>query len=508
MKGDPAVPLFVRACTLFIRLMGRIVPARMRTEWMLEWHAELWHRWQFLLHAGLWDWKEKLRLIYNCSGAFPDAFWHLFSADSVQTRLRTIARSPWTCLTGLALCVMALMGLTAGFPATRELLNAQSQKGLLFIWRHPVPGASDKGLPSDVVPAWRKKSALLKGLAPFNISREVFTAKGTAGQHPLVIRTQSSLFDVLGVRPAGGALSESVVGSDDRTRSRSVNPGYLIIDHATWTGTFRRAADVIGREAKVGRTSYVIAGILPEDVRFLTRRPSVYLVQDQIFDSDVMLIARAAPGTPKQKMDKELTKIAEDACYYFFTDQLRLSYLTEARAVPEVFFAIAIAVSALLSFAVSHAKLKNVFAAWKAGRRRITLRRSAFMAAKLALALLLVFVAGLEWSRSETSILFGAKDPANGPFLVWLYILGAMGVFFWAVADQRARCRECLRLLTFPVRIGCPGCLLLAWSGTELLCAQGHGVLHVPHLSASWDEEADHWIPLDESWRGLFAPTK
>jgi hypothetical protein len=30
----------------------------------------------------------------------------------------------------------------------------------------------------------------------------------------------------------------------------------------------------------------------------------------------------------------------------------------------------------------------------------------------------------------------------------------------------------------------------------------------VPHLSASWDEEADHWIPLDESWRGLFAPTK
>jgi len=248
--------------------------------------------------------------------------------------------------------------------------------------------------------------------------------------------------------------------------------------------------------------------MLPQDVHFLTRRPSVYLVQDNIFDSEVKLVARATPGTPKERIDKELTKIAEDACYYFFTGQLRLSYLTEARAVPEIFFAIAVAVAALLSFAASRGKLKNLVAAWTAGQRRISLRRSAFMCTKLALALLLIFIAGLEWSRSQNSILFASKDPANGPFLVWLYILGAMGVFFWALADQRARCRECLRLLTFPVRIGCPGCLLLAWSGTELLCAQGHGVLHVPHLSASWDQESEHWIPLDESWRELFAPSK
>ncbi len=81
-------------------------------------------------------------------------------------------------------------------------------------------------------------------------------------------------------------------------------------------------------------------------------------------------------------------------------------------------------------------------------------------------------------------------------------------MFFWSLADQRARCRVCLRLLCFPVRIGCPGCLLLDWSGTELLCTEGHGVLHIPHMAPSWDEEAEHWVALDESWSGLFANTK
>ena len=105
-------------------------------------------------------------------------------------------------------------------------------------------------------------------------------------------------------------------------------------------------------------------------------------------------------------------------------------------------------------------------------------------------------------------MLLASRDPGGGPFLLWLYILGAMGVLFWAVADQRARCRVCLRLLAFPVRIGCPGCLLLDWSGTELFCSEGHGVLHVPHLSPSWDEASERWISLDDSWRDLFAHEK
>jgi len=92
--------------------------------------------------------------------------------------------------------------------------------------------------------------------------------------------------------------------------------------------------------------------------------------------------------------------------------------------------------------------------------------------------------------------------------LLWLYVLGTMGVVFWSVADQRARCRVCMRLMAFPVRIGSPGCLLLDWSGTELFCSEGHGLLHVPTMTPSWDEDADRWISLDDSWKGLFLHDK
>jgi hypothetical protein len=47
--------------------------------------------------------------------------------------------------------------------------------------------------------------------------------------------------------------------------------------------------------------------------------------------------------------------------------------------------------------------------------------------------------------------------------------------------------------------------VLLDWAGTEFICSEGHGVLHVPHMATSWEEEADRWVPFDESWRGLFA---
>jgi hypothetical protein len=264
----------------------------------------------------------------------------------------------------------------------------------------------------------------------------------------------------------------------------------------------------IGSSIKVGSRIYRVAAVLAGNMRFLTRRPSIYLVQPYLTDPQVFVVARVRPGVTPSKIDGELTKIAEDVSYYFLRSQIRMAYLNSIVLAPLESFAVAVFVSALLALAVWRVRFRHVHNALNAANREATVRRAGFFAAKTCLALALVFAAGLEWTRSESAILFGSRDPANGPFLLWLYVLGAMGVMFWSLADQRARCRVCLRLLCFPVRIGCPGCLLLDWSGTELACTEGHGVLHIPHLAPSWEQESDHWIALDESWRGLFAHTK
>lgn len=216
------------------------------------------------------------------------------------------------------------------------------------------------------------------------------------------------------------------------------------------------------------------------------------------------MIARTKPGADIRKIDRELTKIAEDSCYYFFNSQLRIDSLDGALFTPVQFFTLALAAAILLLLAVYRPRMKQIRLALSAGNRQATVRRAAFFTGKTLLASALVFIAGLEFSRPVSSVMIPSRDAAGGPFLLWLYILGALGALFWALADQRGRCRICLRLMCFPVRIGIPGCMLLDWSGTELLCSQGHGLLHVPHLAASWEEESDRWISLDDSWRDLF----
>ena len=44
----------------------------------------------------------------------------------------------------------------------------------------------------------------------------------------------------------------------------------------------------------------------------------------------------------------------------------------------------------------------------------------------------------------------------------------------------------------------------LAWNGTELICAGGHGLLHIPELPTSWFS-TQRWLYLDASWGSLFS---
>jgi hypothetical protein len=83
-------------------------------------------------------------------------------------------------------------------------------------------------------------------------------------------------------------------------------------------------------------------------------------------------------------------------------------------------------------------------------------------------------------------------------------LVGYILAFRWMLIDQRRRCPVCLRVLTGPVRIGQPSHTVLDWYGTELMCAKGHGLLHVPDTpTCSFDTQ--RWLYLDSSWQGLFS---
>ncbi len=82
---------------------------------------------------------------------------------------------------------------------------------------------------------------------------------------------------------------------------------------------------------------------------------------------------------------------------------------------------------------------------------------------------------------------------------LWAVAGGGIGIamvaayviaFRWVLSDQRRRCPECLRRLECPTRIGQPSHTLLEWYGTEFVCANGHGLLHVAESAYGFVSQA------------------
>ncbi len=156
MPSGQRRPFSLLVCAAMVEAASWLVPGDQRLGWKQEWRAELWHRWQFLTHAQVWNIRESLLLVRRCMGIFPDALWHFTGQEKVRVRVREAIRSPWTCLGGLGLLLAILACMTSGFSATRNLFETgagNANAGLVFIWFHPVTGGGDEGLSSDVAPA-------------------------------------------------------------------------------------------------------------------------------------------------------------------------------------------------------------------------------------------------------------------------------------------------------------------------------------------------------------------
>lgn len=433
----------------------------------------------------------------------------LWLRDDTQSFFRRWFGSSWAAIVGLLLLLLAVAVMSGGLPATRLLFTADSSANSreLFILWHPGTSGGVRPLPADVVPAWQENSRTLESLAPFVISREHARSPALANLGPLVITTTARLFEVLQVSPLAGAFPKQLTRDQLHVLTPSEQAS-VVIDYGTAQSVSHRTRKVIGSQVYVGKQAYRIAAVLPQNFQFLTRQPLAFLVEQTMVEPSVMVVARTRPGATKQAIDHELVKIAEDKTYTFLASQLRLQFQRDAILLPSFVFGMAALGSALLAIAVCGLRTREARRNWTGIRSRWALRRILYFLGKTALGLALVFVAGLELSRFPGAILLASRDPANGPFLLWLYIAGSMAIFFLSVADSRRRCRHCLRWLVSPVRVGSPGSLLLNWSGTELVCSKGHGVLHVPHMTTSWDGDSHQWITMDESWQELFAEKK
>jgi len=125
--------------------------------------------------------------------------------------------------------------------------------------------------------------------------------------------------------------------------------------------------------------------------------------------------------------------------------------------------------------------------------------RWGFLSAKIALILSIAYFSSLDLAYLHST---SYSITAEYVQLISSFSMCLLGMR-WALLDQHQRCPVCLRRVTNPAQVGLASRTFLAWNGTELICAGGHTMLHIPGLPTSWFS-TQRWMYLDTSWDFLF----
>src|SRR5262245_18879417 len=233
-----------------IRLIGVIVPRRLRANWRREWEAELHYREELLAEWDRLDWRSKLDLLRRSTSAFWDALWLQPKRleDEMFQDLRFGARM---LLKHKGFSVIAALTLALGIGANTAIfsvVNAALLRPLPFPeserlamawaedWRSGV-AQGDVSL-SDYL-EWRNRLSSASEVAAwgpygFNITQENEPEKITS------VVASPNLFQTLGV---GMLKGRSFLPEDSAPGAANV----VILSHGLWQRRYGADPNMIGR---------------------------------------------------------------------------------------------------------------------------------------------------------------------------------------------------------------------------------------------------------------------
>ena len=457
-----------------------MVPSSSREAWQREWTAELHYAARAMRERG-----EEARLVHFALGAFHDAAWHRardWDRDQIEQAVSRGSQSAGFCMAALGALLAAIAVFSGFLPETRSVLLPLPYVDAGRIATVAQGGAAlavRSGIRGDWVRWWRSDSRLIEDAATYSWSEQI------VDQTPTVrARVSENFFSLFGARSLDGRAfstfhhcADCVLLSYDFSKKQFGRkiPSTLLID---------------GRRFRV-------AGILDKHFWFLTRRIGVWEIasgpENPAAKTGVVL--RLAPDVSTAQAEASLESVLQKRGINAWSSLISISPLTDR--VHSVFGSFALAL--MLAIGTILPAVRPNFGAWTPR----VVRRVIFFCSKTTLALLAVLLAGLEFTRAPSITMLGGTDLLTEPLSTWLFLLGCMGALSWSIYDQRRRCRVCLRRFGLAAQIGCSGCMLLSWAGTELVCLEGHGTLHVPERASSW-QQRDRWTSLDDSVIELF----
>ena len=497
MQTHPQIRVLIWQCKILLRAASLLVPKPERANWYQEQFGKVWHWIHFLAESGQLNAQTPIELLRHCWGAFPDAAWHRFDQKKVMRVLGKV-RTARFCLSA-SLFALGFVVLATGFAPTirsgfKPLPFRQPDRLAYLALQGSVTKYDEANL-FRVTGQWAQRSKTTEMLAAYSW-HPVRLSFPTKAMNSISARVSPNFFELLGNKAEMGRL----FASSDQANC----PGCVVITHHLWTTQFHSDPNIVGMTISVDNRPGTVIGVLPENFVFTFPEVSVWVLPTwgkitNNFAERTGAVLRMQPRVSLAQATQEIERMAQADGYKQLQTE---SFVSRAHRGTRLYMFFT-AISLLAGIAFGSKRLGSN----KTHKLRLSFRNSlrwwGFFILKTLLLLAVCFVGSLELTGKASIMLTGSVHPFVGAFSAWLFLVTAMVSLSWSLHDQGKRCRLCLGRLSNAASVGTPGYLLLDWWGTELVCADGHGMLHVPEMKSSW-LEFDQWVSLDESWKPLF----
>ncbi|HKQ76024.1 MAG TPA: ABC transporter permease, partial [Blastocatellia bacterium] len=310
-----------------IRVIGVIVPRRLRADWRQEWEAELRYREELLVEWDRIDWRSKLDLLRRSVGAFWDAL--LLQPRRLEDEMFQDLRFGLRMLLkhkGFTAIAILTLGLGVGAnTAIFSVVNAVLLRPLPFaeperlLWFGGWTGNDkEQGVtPADFLDyreqcrSFTQIAASVSDGIPMNLS---------GGGEPERLKggyVTANYLDVFGVKPVLGrtfAAEEGLEGIDMEGGDRVV-----VLSHALWQRRFGADPAIINQMITIEKRNVTVIGVMPPQFqyppgveiwlpfRFPTSPQSVFRSREFHF---LRPVARLKPGVTRAQAQAEVETIA------------------------------------------------------------------------------------------------------------------------------------------------------------------------------------------------------
>jgi hypothetical protein len=502
MKASRPIRGLIQLSSGVLRVASLLAPKAVRREWLERQRAEIWHWTHFLHETGRLNSASKREIARHLWNSFSDALWLRFNRDKVMRLAREVPRSPCFCLISLAVLLLVVVMASGFAPTVREAFSRLPYKSSDQLLQISL-GSQYVHYPSDTLfltaARWSQQSKTAASLSAY--SWEQGKMKTSLGREELTsARVSPDFFDVMGVNAELGHVFHP---GDEQECANCI-----VISNGLWEHSFHRDPGIVGKQVWFQGTTSTVIGVLPAKFWFISRDISVWTsnrMHARAFNSadHTGLVLRLHEGVSRSDAQAEFEKLIQQAGSAINFARAEFAPIRDqALQGVEIYL-----LFAFLALVGSMAILAMRLARSKSPKMHMELRDSyrwwLFFAGKTVLAIAICFVASLEGTRRALTAFTGGVPSYAGAISSWFLLVTTALAITWSLHDQYRRCRICLERLEHESYVGVPARLFLDWWGTELVCSQGHGLLHVPEMKASWLEE-EHWIQLDESWKSLF----